>query len=149
MDVELGRLLRRASRSAARQYRLRVAELSLTQRQASAVLALVETPGQPLNGLAETLGSDQATASALVDRLLAAGLARRETDPDDRRRARLYPTARASELAAALAAARSATELLIRSTLGSRDSAELARLLERLSDGLSAEPAAARRERRA
>ena len=138
-QVELGRLLRRASRTAARLYRWRLAALDLTQRQAATVLALVETPGATLSALAETLGADQPTASALVDRLLGAGLVRRETDAKDRRKARLYPTAEALRLAEALTEARRETESRIREALGPADSAALERLLQGLVESLSAD----------
>jgi DNA-binding MarR family transcriptional regulator len=117
-------------------YRLRLAELELTQRQAAAIRSLVQRPGVTLSGLAESLGSDQATASALVDRLLAASLVRRETDPQDRRRAMLYPTDKALELAEALTSALQASEGRVKAILGQHDSAALARLLERLIAGL-------------
>jgi DNA-binding MarR family transcriptional regulator len=141
-DPELGRLLRRASRSANRIYRLRAAELELTPRQAAVILALVESPGVSLGSLAETLGADQPTASALVDRLLAAGLVRRETDPDDRRRARLQPTESALQLAKGLAAARRESEALIRRALGPEDSEALARILTHLVATLGEKAAA-------
>jgi DNA-binding MarR family transcriptional regulator len=135
----LGRLLRRASRAATKVYRSRVKELELTPRQAAAVLAFVENPGATLSYLAETVGADQATASALVDRLLAADLVRRETDPADRRRAMLHPTDKALQLAQAIAGARRASEDRIRAVLGNTDSDRLATLLARLVDGLEAQ----------
>jgi DNA-binding MarR family transcriptional regulator len=113
-----------------------VSELDLTARQAAAILALVEQPGATLSYLAEQLGADQATASALVDRLLAADLVRRETDPADRRRAMLHPTDKALKLAKTLAEARRTVEQSIRDVLGAGDSARLADLLSRLTDGL-------------
>jgi DNA-binding MarR family transcriptional regulator len=134
--VELGRLLRRAARAANRVYRSRLAELDLTHRQAAALLELVESPGMSLGSLAETLGADQPTASALVDRLLGADLVRRETDPADRRRARLQPTEAALGLAKKVASARRESEELIRRALGPEDSEEMARILTRLTDAL-------------
>ena len=135
-EVEIGRLLRRAARSANRVYRSRLAELDLTHRQAAALLELVEAPGMSLGALAETLGADQPTASALVDRLLAAGLVQRETDPTDRRRARLHPAGAAWAIAEKVAAARRESEDLIRRALGPEDSDELARILSRLTAAL-------------
>ena len=130
--TEIGRLLRRAARSANRIYRSRVAELELTYRQAGAILALVETPGMSLGSLAEALGADQPTASALVDRLLAADFVRRETDPSDRRRARLEPTEGAMRLAEGLAAARRESEELIQRALSPEETEDLVRILSRL-----------------
>jgi len=134
----LGRLLRRASRAATKVYRYRVKELVLTHRQAAAVLAVVEEPGVTLSSLADAVGADQATASALIDRLLAADLVRRETDPADRRRAMLYPTDKALQIAQAIAGARLASEDRIRAVLGNADSERLAKLLARLVNGLEA-----------
>ena len=133
---ELGRLLRRAGRSAARAYRDRIADLQLGPRQAAAILVLVETPGLSLGALAEVIGADQPTASSLIDRLLAAGLVLRETDPADRRRARLEPTDRARLLAKRIAAARRDTEALMRNAMGPSDSIELERILTRLTERL-------------
>lgn len=114
--------------------------MGLTTRQATAILALVETPGMSLSDLAETLGADQATASALVDRLFAANLVQRETDPGDRRRTSLTPTRQALELATSLAASRFASEQQIRSVLGPEDSDSLAGILSRVIEGLEEAP---------
>jgi DNA-binding MarR family transcriptional regulator len=143
-NIEFGRLLWRASRSATGVYRRRVAELELTPRQAAAILALVDMPGATLRQLAEALGADQATASALIDRLLAADLVRRETNQDDRRRASLQPTDKALRLAKRLKTARRDSEEMIWQALGLEDGEELVRILSRLIhdlDEVSAVPA--------
>jgi MarR family transcriptional regulator for hemolysin len=124
-----------------------VAELQLGPRQAAAILALVEAPGLSLGSLAETLGADQPTTSALVDRLLAADLVQRETDPTDRRRARLQPTESAMQLAQGIAAARRETEELIRQALGPEDAEELERILNRLIESLEEKTVPAREGR--
>ena len=139
--VEIGRLLRRAARAANRVYRSRLAELDLSHRQAAALLALVETPGISLGALAETLGADQPTASALIDRLIGAALVRRDTDPADRRRARLQPTDQAVGLAKKIATARRDSERCIRDALGPDDSEALAGILMRLTAELNEQPA--------
>ena len=120
-----------------RVYRGRVAEMELTERQASAILTVVKTPAITLGQLAETMGADQATVSALIDRLLAADLIRRETHADDRRRASLQPTEKALRLAEGLASARRDSEDLIWATLGKEDCEQLVRILRRLIDSLS------------
>ena len=89
-----------------------------------------------LRRLAETLGSDQATASVLVDRLIAAQLFTRVADPVDRRRVHLYPTERAISLAERLEPARHASERLIEEALGVEDSQTLRRLLGKLQASL-------------
>lgn len=132
-------LLWRAARAATRLYQSRLGELELTTRQAAALLALVENPGVTLGALAETLRSDQPTASAVVDRLLAADLVKRETDPDDRRRARLYPTDRALQMAERIAEARRETEATIERVLGERTARKLHKALPVLCERLEQE----------
>ena len=144
-NLDLARLLGRASRAATRVYRERAQDLGLAPRQAAALLAIVEQPGQTLSSLADQLNADQPTASAIVDRLLSAELVRRETDPIDRRRAMLLPTEKALKLAKGLRLARHASEDQVRSFLGPEDSAELIRLLSRLINGLTLDEAAALR----
>jgi DNA-binding MarR family transcriptional regulator len=141
-EERLALLLRRAARAASRLYRERVADLDLTYRQAAAVHAVTEAPGMTLGALAEALGADQATASALVDRLLSAGLVRRETDPSDRRRAMLFATRRALRLARGIQQARRETEVFLEEALGPEGAAELRRLLERLTTRLERQPEA-------
>jgi DNA-binding MarR family transcriptional regulator len=132
----LSSLIWRAARASSRLYRSRLAELDLTNRQAAAILALVEKPAITLGSLADALGADQATTSAVVDRLLGADLVRRETDPADRRRAKLYPTDRALQLAERLESARRATEVLIEEALSAHGTLRLRKLLLQLSNQL-------------
>ncbi len=136
---DLRLLLWQAARASSRFYRDQVADLDLTPRQATAVLIVVEHPGLTLGKLADELSADQATTSAMIDRLMSAGLVRRETDPADRRRAMLYPTDRARPLAEKLQAARRQTELLLRETLGPDRTAQLRGLLGDLIERLGAE----------
>lgn len=142
-EERLVALLWRAARASTRFYQSRLAELDLTPRQAAAILALVDNPGVTLGALAETLRADQPTASAVVDRLLAADLVRRETDPADRRRARLYPTDRALRIAEKLESARRETELLIERALGPATARKLKKVLHALSEQLEREALAA------
>jgi DNA-binding MarR family transcriptional regulator len=111
--------------------------MELTERQATAILTVVNTPAITVRDLADRLGADQPTASALIDRLLAADLIRRETDAGDRRRASLHPTEKALRLAEGLEAARHDSEELIWKTLGEEDAEVLIRILTRLIDSLS------------
>ena len=117
----LSALLWRAARASTRFYQAQLTDFDLTPRQATAILSLVETPGVTLGTLAEALRADQATASAVVDRLLAAELVKRETDPADRRRARLYATEKALMIAEQVAEARRRTDDMIEDVLGLGD----------------------------
>ncbi len=135
-DERLAALLWRAARASTRYYQAQLTELDLTTRQAAAILALVEAPGVTLGSLAEALRADQATASSVVDRLLAAELVSRETDPADRRRARLYPTGKALRIAERLEGARRRTEAMLEEILGAPTAKKLRKVLGRLSEEL-------------
>lgn len=135
-DERLAALLWRAARASTRYYQAQLTELDLTTRQAAAILALVEVPGVTLGSLAEALRADQATASSVVDRLLAAELVSRETDPADRRRARLYPTGKALRIAERLEGARRRTEAMLEEILGAPTAKKLRKVLGRLSEEL-------------
>jgi DNA-binding MarR family transcriptional regulator len=140
-DERLSSMLWRAARAATRFQQALLTEFDITPRQATAILSLVESPGVTLGTLAEALRADQATASAVVDRLLAAELVKRETDPADRRRARLYPTEKALRMAEAVADARRRTDEMIEDILGRQASKELKRVLNRLSERLEKQAA--------
>jgi DNA-binding MarR family transcriptional regulator len=135
----LSALLWRAARASTRFYQAQLTDLDITPRQATAILALVDNPGVTLGALAEALRSDQATASAVVDRLLGADLVKRETDPADRRRARLYPTEKALRIAERVAEARRRTDEMIEDVLGPQTSRKLKRVLTQLSDQMERE----------
>ncbi len=142
----LAALLWRAARASTRYYQAQLTEWDLTTRQASAILALVEAPGVTLGSLAEALRADQATASSVVDRLLAAELVKRETDPADRRRARLYPTDKALRIAENVARARHRTEEMLEAALGATTAHKLKKVLTELSERLEREALAAQAE---
>jgi DNA-binding MarR family transcriptional regulator len=142
---DLRSLLRRASRMAGRHYRAQLARFDLSASQATALLFLNERDGSTLRDLADALSADLATASALVDRLMSQGLIVRETDPADRRRARLLLSEAATELLAPLAEATRETNAMLVNALGQKRSAELAAVLTELIDAV-AEAAAAMKE---
>jgi DNA-binding MarR family transcriptional regulator len=137
MNQDLRFLLSRSSRRASRDYRLRLSQFDLSPSQATALLILGERPGLTLRDLGDFMSSDQATTSAMVDRLLSQGLVRRETDPDDRRRARLLLSERAADIVARLAEARKATNELLLEALGPEQAAELSNILTHLLDRLN------------
>jgi DNA-binding MarR family transcriptional regulator len=72
----------------------------------------------------------------VVDRLLAADLVKRETDPADRRRARLYATDKAMRIAERVAEARRRTDEMLEATLGAQTAQKLKKVLTRLSEQL-------------
>jgi DNA-binding MarR family transcriptional regulator len=134
---DLRSLLRRASRMAGRHYRAQLARFDLSASQATALLFLNERDGSTLRDLADAISADLATASALVDRLMSQGLIVRETDPADRRRARLLLSEAATELLAPLAEATRETNAMLVNALGQKRSAELAAVLTELIDAVA------------
>ena len=66
----------------------------LTTPQFRICAFLYRQPGQALTPLTDLLGLTLSSLSKLVDGLVAAGYVRHEVCPEDRRRARLYLTAR-------------------------------------------------------
>jgi len=134
---DLRLLLSRSHRTASRHYRAQLAKYELSASQATAILFLNQRRGSTLRELSDALGSDLATASALVDRLMSGGWIRRETDPDDRRRARLLLSDKAVELLEPIAEATRQTNELVVEALGQEQAAELATILTRLLERMS------------
>ena len=72
--------------------------LDLTMSQLKTIMLLVETGGLTGRELAERLGIGPSAVTALVDRLVLRGYARREEDRADRRVSWARPTTKATEL---------------------------------------------------
>jgi DNA-binding MarR family transcriptional regulator len=83
-------------------------EAGLTPAQHQLLLAIRGWPGDApptIGDLAEQLQLAHHSVVELIDRAEAAGLVERHTDPDDRRRQRLAPTAAGESVLASLTAA--------------------------------------------
>lgn len=123
----LDRGLRLAARQVERETGLSAAQLFVLEH-------LAAEAGLSLNELAERTFTDRSSVSAVVDRLVDAGLASRSADLEDKRRASIRIT---REGRAVLSRAPSApTELLLRglSRLSRAQLAALGRTLARLND---------------
>lgn len=140
-SAPLGSLLRQVSRLANGVFRQEAKARGLTTRQAAAIVAVVAEPGITVGRLAGRLDADQATTSILADRLVSAGLLRREADQVDRRRMHLYPEERAIALAQQLGPALERAERQIRDALGEEDAERLRALLLKLRAALEELPA--------
>ncbi|MGN6814206.1 MAG: MarR family winged helix-turn-helix transcriptional regulator [Thermomicrobiales bacterium] len=125
--------LRRTYRRTRREYSDRLAPLDLTPRQAAVILALAAQPGTRLGALAEKVGADQPTISALVDRLVERGLVAREADPADRRRACLRLTPAAGSLAGDIQQIRAAMDRQLIDLLGEAPGRQLLDSLNELA----------------
>jgi DNA-binding MarR family transcriptional regulator len=102
--------------------RLRAEHASpMPSSQVEVLLAVEENPGTGVSATARTLQLADNSVSGLVNQLVGAGLLRRETNPADRRVARLYLTPAAT---ARLAAWRGARAELVGSGLARLDTAD-------------------------
>jgi DNA-binding MarR family transcriptional regulator len=128
-------LLSRAARTATRYFQERAGEVDLSVVQGQALMELDVAPGMNVRALAGALSKDQASTSILVDKLMSLDLVRRETDPADRRKARLYLSPHAESLVRHLELARDDINRLVLDALG-RERSET--LLELLGEFLSA-----------
>jgi DNA-binding MarR family transcriptional regulator len=126
-DVRL--LISRAARTTTRYFGDRASEVDLSIVQAQALLVLTEQPGLNLGLLARTLSKDQASTSIVIDRMMTLGLVRRETDPDDRRRALLYTTTQAQPLVDHMQRVRDDINRLVLDAIGVEKSEALESLL--------------------
>jgi DNA-binding MarR family transcriptional regulator len=131
----VNRLVRRKLRQGMSGPRLRGAQIEL--------LRLVEAhPGMRVSEAAKRLYLAGNSVSTLVNQLSGAGLLRRETDPDDRRFARLLPT---PEAAARLRAWEERRTVLVRQQVDLLSDADRAALtaalpaLQRLAENLHKE----------
>lgn len=122
-------LLSRAARTATRYFQERAAEVELSVVQGQALMALDGNPGMTVGALSATLSKDQASTSILIDKMMSLGLVRRETDPTDRRRARLFASEQADPMIRHLEKAREDINRLVRDALGREGSEKLLKLL--------------------
>ncbi len=106
----LSATLQRAHRLSVREYRSELTRLELTARQAAVLLALHAEPGAGVTEVAEQVGADLPTTSALVAKLADRELIARSDDPDDRRRSRLDLTDEGRALVRPVMAARDAAD---------------------------------------
>lgn len=125
----LDRGLRLAARQVERETGLSAAQLFVLEH-------LDDVTGLSLNELADHTFTDRSSVSAVVDRLVDAGLARRSADPDDKRRANIRITRRGRGVLDRAPAA--PTQLLLRglAQLAPAERRSLARTLARLNDEL-------------
>lgn len=129
MQHDIRLLLSRAARTTTRYFGDRAADVDLSIVQAQALLVLTEQPGLNLGFLARALSKDQASTSIVIDRMMTLGLVRRETDPDDRRRALLFTTQQAQPLVEHMQGVRSDINRLVYDAVGLEKSELLESLL--------------------
>lgn len=126
------RELRRLSSSQALRARIRGEGPEMDLGQADALAALVQLGPSRMGDVADALRVDASTATRAVDRLVDAGLARRDRDVDDRRVVVIEATAAGHELHEGWKARARDVMGAILDELPSRDRERLATLMEQL-----------------
>jgi MarR family transcriptional regulator, negative regulator of the multidrug operon emrRAB len=113
----------------------------------AAVLSALETfaDGASIDQLRRVLGLSHSGGVRIVTRLASQGLVAREPDPADRRAVRLHLTAEGRRAARRVLAARKETLAGLLAPLGTRETADLERLLERLLAAVTDDREAANR----
>ena len=108
------------------------AAFDVTPVQFAILNALLTQPGEDQITLAGRVALDAATLGAVVARLHARGLVRRESDPGDRRRKLLWLTPQGQTLAEQLIAPARRVQERLMAPLSPEDQVLLVQLLERL-----------------
>jgi MarR family transcriptional repressor of emrRAB len=113
----------------------------------AAVLSALETfaDGASIDQLRRVLGLSHSGGVRIVARLASQGLVAREVDPADGRAVRVHLTAEGRRAARGVIAARKETLAALLAPLGTRETAELERLLERLLAAVTDDREAANR----
>ena len=139
LESEVGFRISRAHRRLRAAWESRIADLGLTSAQATILRATGEQPGTGLRELARRLHADPMNVKRLADSLEQAGLLRSASDPRDRRRRVLLPTALGHAVGGELAARALAWNQRLGSLLDPDGAAALYALLDRLEAGIAAE----------
>jgi len=127
-----GHLARRAHQRTVAIFMEEAAAFDVTPVQFAILNALQGRPGEDQITLAGRVALDAATLGAVIARLQARGLVRRESDPSDRRRKLLWLTPQGQTLAEQLIAPARRVQERLMAPLSPEDQVLLVQLLERL-----------------
>ncbi|OGB14173.1 MAG: MarR family transcriptional regulator [Burkholderiales bacterium RIFCSPHIGHO2_12_FULL_65_48] len=127
-----GHLARRAHQRTVAIFMEEAAAFDVTPVQFAILNALQGRPGEDQITLAGRVALDAATLGAVIARLQARGLVRRESDPGDRRRKLLWLTPQGQTLAEQLIAPARRVQERLMAPLSPEDRVLLVQLLERL-----------------
>lgn len=125
-------LIRRTHQIAVGIFTEEAADVGVTPVQFAILSALMDEPGQDQVSLAARVAFDAATSGSVIGRLEARGWVRREADPQDRRRKRLWITPEGRAMALQLRRAATRTQERLMSPLTESERQQLAALLTRL-----------------
>jgi len=127
-----GHLVRRAHQRAVAIFMEEAAAFDVTPVQFAILNALVDQPGEDQITLAGRVALDAATLGAVIARLHARGLVRRESDPRDRRRKLLWITPAGEALVAQMVRPAERVQERLMEPLSAEEQARLVELLARL-----------------
>lgn len=127
-----GHLVRRAHQRAVAIFMEEAAAFDVTPVQFAILNALVDQPGEDQITLAGRVALDAATLGAVIARLHARGLVRRESDPRDRRRKLLWITPAGEALVAQMVRPAERVQERLMEPLSADEQARLVELLARL-----------------
>jgi DNA-binding MarR family transcriptional regulator len=130
-----GHLIRRMHQLSVAVFTETTADFDITPVQFAMLNALIEEPGEDQVTLAGKVAFDAATSGAVIARLEAKGLLRRDTDPRDKRRKLLTATAEGEKMALAMKSAVTEVQNLILQPLTTQEAQQLTHLLSKLVAG--------------
>ena len=133
LSSDVGRLFRKRFGVAARQF-------GVTGPQWRMMAAIQREPGTNQGALASWLEVEPITAGRMIDRLEKLELVERRDDPADRRRWRLYLTAKGEDLMQRMASCAQATLADAVTGFSDAEHAQVLALLDRVRTNLSDEP---------
>ena len=134
-----GHLIRRAHQLSVSVFAEKTAAFDITPVQFAMLNALMDEPGEDQTTLAGKVAFDAATSGAVIARLEAKGLLRRDADAKDKRRKLLTATAAGEQMVIAMKAAVANVQLQILKPLSDNESKQLTNLLHKLVAGHDAE----------
>jgi DNA-binding MarR family transcriptional regulator len=130
-----GHLIRRAHQLSVSIFTENTAAFEITAVQFAMLNALVDEPGEDQITLAGKVAFDAATSGAVIARLEAKGLLRRDADPKDKRRKLLTATSEGEKIVVAMKAAVADVQGQIMQPLSAKEAEQLTSLLGKLVAG--------------
>lgn len=138
-EDSFGYLVNMLARLFARGLDRRLAGLGLAHGQFPALLMLWNQPGLTQGEIAQRICVEQPTMANTLKRMERDGLIERHADPDDRRRMRIYPSARAMALRAEALAGAIATNAAATRGFSEADREQAFALLRRMIANLESD----------
>jgi DNA-binding MarR family transcriptional regulator len=134
-----GHLMRRAHQLSVGIFAEKTAAFDLTAVQFAMLNALIEEPGEDQITLAGKVAFDAATSGAVIARLEAKGLLRRDVDPKDKRRKLLTATKEGEQIVQAMKTAVAEVQTHLMLPLTSEEALQFTNLLNKLVAGHEAD----------